>query len=71
MNPDDLEREELEYHRADRVTPEEFGQLTAKLMPLAMANEFLRIMAPCRAAGIAQTLGEEMRAREQNAAEHD
>ena len=71
VNPDDLERDELERHRADRVTPEEFGQLTAKLMPLAMANELLRIMAPCRAAGISQIINEEMQAREQDAAEQD
>ncbi len=71
MNPDDLDRQELEYHRADRVTPEEMRELTAKVMPLDMANELLRIMAPCRAAGIAQILHEERLAREQDAAEHD
>src|SRR5262249_14620059 len=35
------------------------------------ANELLRIMAPCRAAGISQIINEEMQAREQDAAEHD
>ncbi len=65
VNPDDLDREELEYHRANRVTPEELSQLTATLMPLAMANELLRILAPCRAADLARLFNEEVQAREQ------
>ncbi len=71
VNPDDLEREEFEYHRADRVTPEEMQRLTATLMPLAMANELLRILAPCRAADLARLFNEVQRDRDQGADEHD
>ncbi len=67
VNPDDLEREEFEYHRADRVTPEEMQRLTATLMPLAMANELLRILAPCRAADLARLFNEVQRDRDQGA----
>jgi hypothetical protein len=65
VNPDDLDRQELEYHRADRVSPEEMERLTAALMPLAMANELLRTLAPCRAADLARLFNDEVQAREQ------
>jgi hypothetical protein len=71
VNPDDLDREEFEYHRADRVTPEEMERLTAKLMPLAMANELLRILAPCRVADLARLFNEAQQDREQGADEPD
>jgi hypothetical protein len=71
VNPDDLERQEFEYHRADRVTPEEMERLSAKLMPLAMANELLRILAPCRAADLARLFNEVQQDREHGADEPD
>jgi hypothetical protein len=71
VDPDDLDREEFEHHRADRVSPEEMERLTATLMPLVMANQLLRILAPCRAADLARLFNEEVQAREQPPDEPD